>query len=155
MKIKDILIEQPTPYQQGQASATRLMSPSKWITPNKSYQQGQASATRLMSPSKWFQGSQDSNKEQPNQQTPQSQPKASPANNIKIKNIITSYNQGQAIYNDDLQSLSNLIPQIKQGTFNTGLDDNTELILALQSLVNKRPLSDQQKKALSDFSAAI
>jgi len=149
MKINEIIVETGE-FQQGKTAASKLMSPSQWIKPGADYQAGKSAASKLMSPSQWFKGG-DKTPTNPQKTTaPVSTPTAN-VNTNAVKNVLNSIERSRALTSVDYTTVSNLRNQIAQGKFKTGFDDNTELLTALKTLSEKRPLSDQQRKILSDF----
>jgi len=151
MKISEVLVEVDS-AQQGKAAASRLMSPSQWIQPSKASQQGKAAASRLMSPSQWLKGNSNT-ATAPQQKTTAATPVG--VNTNAVKNVLNSVERSRALTTADYTTIANLRNQIAQGKFKTGFDDNTELLAALKSLSEKIPLSDQQRKIITDFNSNI
>ncbi len=59
MKIKDIIVEQPSGYQAGKSLVSKAVSPSQWgLGGNQGYEAGKSFVSKLFRPGQWFQGGQ-------------------------------------------------------------------------------------------------
>jgi hypothetical protein len=178
MKIKDIIVEQPSGYQAGKSLVSKIVSPSQWgVSGNQGYQSGKSFVSKLFRPSQWIQGNQGFQTGQsavskalsPSQwgqgsgQFQQGAGKTSVAKSIdhinlgnkkpfEVRRNLDNISSGQ-YYNQDIATAKMFHDQLKAGTFKPAIDVEST-IGSLKKVIDGSSLSKDDLERVKKLKTA-
>lgn len=132
MKISEIVVENPSSYQQGKAMMNKIINPTNWLDGTDvqaNYNKGRAAMDKVINPKQWF-----------NKSTTSSAPKQ--ISSHIIKQSLVNASMGKPLYQDDITAL--------QSVEASAPDVATQQ--AIKLAYTRKPLTKEQQQLLANLS---
>jgi len=153
MKIKDIIVEQPSGYRKSFVS--KAASPSQWgLGGDPDYEAGKSFASKVFSPSQWFRGSGQPSSQQSSKtgSKPIDHVDLGNKKSFEIRRNLDNIASGQ-YYASDISVAKNIRDQIKAGSFKPAVDIESTII-TLDKVINRAPLSKEDQERIKKLKTA-
>ncbi len=125
----------------------------------KNVSSGYDTVSKLFSPSQWFKGSvkvddEPSTQKSTAQKSKSQKQKPAVSSTLHLeKEAVVDASQGKELFKNDLTYIKTVYSKVKSGKISVADPDTT--LLALKSVLNGTPLTDQQKQTLSQLSTQL
>ena len=131
MKIREVVLEEPSSYQRGKDAMDKILSPSKWLDNTEfkaGYDKGRSAMDRVLDPKQWFRKGAS----QPERQTPKH----------LIRQTLVRASAGKPLYQDDLSRLQSIEDSAP----------DTATRQAIKMAYQGKPLTKEQQQLLATMS---